>query len=178
MSPLRVAVLGPGGVGGLLAVLLAQQGHAVTCLARPGTAAHIDRHGLRLSSARYGELTAAVRGAELLDGPVDVCLVTPNATPLEAALERRPAGGPGDALLVPLLTGVEHMALLRRRYPDARTVAGAIRVVASRTSPGSVRHEGRLAAVQLGPAAEDLAEALEEAGLDVTVRADEASLLW
>ena len=40
---LRVAVLGPGGVGGMLGVLLSRQGHAVTCLARPGTAEHIDR---------------------------------------------------------------------------------------------------------------------------------------
>jgi 2-dehydropantoate 2-reductase len=178
VSTLRVAVLGPGGVGGLLAVLLARRGHAVTCLARPDTAAHIDRHGFRLTSPRFGELTAAARGAERLDEPVDVCLVTPKATQLVGALERVPADVLGGALLVPLLNGFEHMALLRERYPDARTVAGAIRTVASRPAPGTVRHEGQLAAVQLAPGAETLAGALEEAGLDVTLRADEASLLW
>jgi ketopantoate reductase len=79
---LRVAVLGPGGVGGLLAVLLARQGHDVVCLARTGTADHIDRNGLELISDRYGEVTARVRGAERLDEPVDVCLVTTKATQL------------------------------------------------------------------------------------------------
>jgi 2-dehydropantoate 2-reductase len=178
VDAMRVAVLGPGGVGGLLAVLLARQGHAVTCLARGETAAHIDRHGLRLSSDRYGELTAAASGSEQLAAGVDVCLVTTKATQLDEALERVPADVLGNAVLVPLLNGIEHMEVLRRRFPAARTVAGAIRVVASRPAPGAIRHEGQLAAVQLGPGAEELAAALEHAGLDVTTRSDEAGLLW
>jgi 2-dehydropantoate 2-reductase len=175
---LRVAVLGPGAVGGLVGALLARQGHAVTCLAGAGTAAHIERHGLRLTSDRYGEVTARAHGAELLDEPVDVCLVTPKSTRLGEALARVPAATLGDAVAVPLLNGLEHMTLLRQRYPDARVVAGAIRVVASRTAPGEVRHEGALAAVQLGPGADELADALSGAGLDVSVRPDEAGLLW
>ncbi|MFP5370652.1 MAG: ketopantoate reductase family protein [Actinomycetes bacterium] len=178
MDALRIAVLGPGGVGGLLGVLLAREGHAVTCLARSGTAAHIDRHGLSLTSDRYGEVRAPARGAEILGEPVDVCLVTTKATHLEQALDRVPALALGGALLVPFLNGIEHMAVLRGRYPDARTVAGAIRVVASRTGPGEIRHEGSLAAVQLAPGAEVLTEALRGAGLDVGVRPDEAGLLW
>ena len=175
---LRVAVLGPGAVGGLVGTLLARQGHAVTCLAGAETAGHIERHGLRLVSDRYGEVTAPAHGAELLTEPVDVCLVTPKATRLEEALERVPATALGDAVVVPLLNGLEHMALLRQRYPGARVVAGAIRVVASRTGPGVVRHEGTLAAVQLAPGAERLADALAGAGLDVAVRPDEVGLLW
>ena len=178
VDTLRVAVLGPGGVGGLLATLLARQGHAVIALARPETATYIDRHGLRLISDRYGEFTAPVRGAERLDESVDACLVTTKATQLDAALERVPPVVLDGALLVPLLNGVEHMAVLRRRYPAARTVAGAIRVTASRPAPGTIRHEGRLAAVELAPGAEALAEALRAAGLDVAVRTDEAALLW
>ncbi|SNR46757.1 2-dehydropantoate 2-reductase [Blastococcus mobilis] len=128
-------------------------------------------------------MTAPASGAELLTEPVDVCLVTPKATRLEEALDRVPAPAVRDAVLVPLLNGLEHMALLRQpllrqRYPDARVVAGAIRLVASRTGPGAVRHEGSLAAVQLAPGAEALAAALADAGLDVAVRPDETGLLW
>ena len=54
MDPLRVAVLGPGGVGGLVGTLLARQGHAVACLARAETAGHIERHGLRLVTTGTG----------------------------------------------------------------------------------------------------------------------------
>ena len=178
MDTLRVAVLGPGGVGGLIATLLARDGHAVVCLARPETATHIDRYGLRLSSDRYGEVSAPAHGAERLDSPVDACLVTTKATHLEEALERVPPDVLGGAVLVPFLNGVEHMELLRQRYPEARTVAGAIRVTAGRTAPGVIRHEGQLAAVQLAPRAEAVADALRTAGLDVAVREDERGLLW
>lgn len=173
-----MAVLGPGGVGGLVGTLLARQGHAVTCLAGAATAGHIQRHGLRLISDRYGDVIAEADGAEVLTDPVDVCLVTPKATRLGDALERVPAAALGHAVVVPLLNGIEHMALLRQRYPGARVVAGAIRVVASRTAPGEVRHEGTLAAVQLGPGAQEFADALADAGLDVTVRPGEVALLW
>ncbi|MGY1805087.1 ketopantoate reductase family protein [Blastococcus sp. SYSU D00922] len=178
MSTLRVAVLGPGGVGGLVGTLLARQGSAVTCLAGAGTAAQIEAHGLRLVSDRYGEVTAPAHGTERLAEPVDALLVTPKATRLEEALERVPADVLGGAVVVPLLNGIDHMAVLRQRYPDARVVAGAIRVVASRTAPGEIRHEGQLAAVQLCEGARPLADALAEAGLDVTVRPDEPGLLW
>ncbi|WP_346621134.1 2-dehydropantoate 2-reductase [Blastococcus montanus] len=175
---LRIAVLGPGGVGGLLAALLAREGHAVTCLARPETAAHLDEHGVRVASDRFGELTAPVRGAQRLDEPVDVLLVTTKATQLDDALGRVPADVLGDAVVVPLLNGVEHLAELRERYPAARVVAGTIRVFASRPSPGEIRHEGQLCAVQLAPGAEPLADALAGTGIDVAVRPDEAGLLW
>lgn len=175
---LRVAVLGPGGVGGMLGALLARDGHRVICLARPATAEHIDRHGLTLSSDRFGEFTAPARGTTRLDEPVDVCLVTPKATQLADALERLPADVLGTAVLIPLLNGIDHLELLRERYPAARTVAGAIQVAAHRSAPGTVRHDGTLATVTLGAGADDLAEALRAAGLDVAERPDERGLLW
>ena len=175
---MRIAVLGPGGVGGLIATLLARAGQDVTCLARPETAAHIAEHGLRLTSDRYGELTARPRAAERLDGPVDAVVVATKATHLDDALQRVPADVLGTAVVLPLLNGFEHMALLRRRYPDATVVAGAIRVVAHRPAPGQIRHEGRFADVQLTPDGEALDDAMREAGLAVTVRPDEAGLLW
>ena len=175
---MRIAILGPGGVGGLLAVLLARAGSDVVVLARPQTAAHVAGHGLRLTSERYGEVTAHPRAAERLGEPVDAVVVATKATQLDDALDRVPADALGGALLLPLLNGFEHMALLRDRHPAARAVAGAIRVVASRTAPGEIRHEGTLAAVQTTPEAGDLAAALQDAGLDVTVRPDEAGLLW
>jgi 2-dehydropantoate 2-reductase len=46
----RVAVLGPGGVGGLLAALLARSGAAVTCLAGPATVAVLARQGIHVES--------------------------------------------------------------------------------------------------------------------------------
>src|SRR3954467_2455037 len=78
----RFAVLGPGGVGGLLAALLARSGSAVTCLAGASTTQAIATSGIRVESARFGDFVAPVAAAEQLSEPVDVCLVTVKATQL------------------------------------------------------------------------------------------------
>src|SRR3954451_19364004 len=139
MSAFRVAVLGPGGVGGLLAGLLARSGTEVLCLAGAGTVDELDRGGLSVTSALFGDFVVPVRAAGRLTEPVDACLVTVKATQLDAALERLPADVLGDGLLVPFLNGVEHPAWLRDHYPAAAVVAGTIRVESSRTAPGKVR---------------------------------------
>jgi 2-dehydropantoate 2-reductase len=76
LAPWRVAVLGPGAVGGLLGALLARRGDEVTCLAPPATADHIARHGLQLRSPMLGDANVAVRAASRLAEPVDACFVT------------------------------------------------------------------------------------------------------
>jgi 2-dehydropantoate 2-reductase len=191
-------VLGPGGVGGLLAALLARRGDQVTCLARPATAAHLAANGLELRSPALGDARVAVAAATRLDHPVDVCFVTVKATQLEAAVEAVPAGALGDGLVVPFLNGIDHVAWLRGRYPPDQVVAGTIRVETTRVAPGVIEHASPFAVVELaagkapgggggsgGPRrpprsdrVEELAARLAETGLEVTVRDDEAQVLW
>lgn len=174
------AVLGPGGIGGLLGGLLARAGHTVTYLAGEATAADLDRDGLQVRSAALGDLTVPAAAATLLTGPVDACLVTVKATQLDDALRRVPADALGDALLVPFLNGVEHVDHLRRRYPAARVLAAAIRVESTRVAPGRIEHTSPFASVELAdsPATGALATHLRGAGLEVSVRDDERALLW
>jgi 2-dehydropantoate 2-reductase len=183
---LRVAVLGPGGVGGLLAALLARDGHEVTCLAPPATAAHLAARGIELRSAAYGHVRAPVRAAsELAAGEaMDAVLVAVKATQLEASVAAVPPGRLGDALLVPFLNGVEHPAWLRGRYPAWQVVPAAIRVESTRVAPGVIEHTSPFAVVELavgGPAdgrTRSLAAALAATGLEVMLRDDEATMLW
>lgn len=177
---MRIAVLGPGGVGGLLAALLAGAGHEIVCLAGNATTAAIRTEGVRLESGRFGLRVERVGAEELLDRPVDVCFVTVKATQLAAALERVPADLLGGALLVPLLNGVEHLALLRRRYPAVTVVAATIRVESTRTGPGQVRQDSPFASMEVchAPGVDRLADVLRTAGLDVRVRSDEVAVLW
>ena len=179
-----VAVLGPGGVGGLLGALLARAGATVTCLAGPSTVAVLNQQGIRVESGQFGDFTAPVRAAERLAEPVDVVLVTVKATQLDAALDRLPADVVASALVVPLLNGVEHVDLLRRRYPDATVVPASVRVESTRTAPGVVRHGTPFVAVELveddasAPAVRRLARDLERAGVTVRVSRDAATVLW
>jgi 2-dehydropantoate 2-reductase len=185
LPPIRVAVLGPGGIGGLLAVLLARRGDRVTCLAPPATAAHLAEHGLELHSPTLGDAKVAVEAATRLDHPVDVVFVTVKATQLAAAVEAVPAGVLGDGLVVPFLNGIDHMAWLRQRFPAGQVVAGTIRIESTRVGPGLIEHASPFAIVELAAAepsrrqqVEALGARLAATGLDVTVRDDEAATLW
>ena len=185
LPPARVAVLGPGGVGGLLAGLLARRGDQVTCLAPPATAAHLASHGLELRSPALGDARVRVEAASRLEHPVDVCFVTVKAGQLAAAVEAVPAEALGHGLVVPFLNGIDHVAWLRRRYPPGQVVAATIRVESTRVGPGVIEHASPFAVVELaaGEASpsdriEELAARLAETGLEVTVRDDEAATLW
>ncbi|MEV6749599.1 2-dehydropantoate 2-reductase [Streptomyces sp. NPDC051080] len=177
-SKSTVAILGPGGVGGLIGALLARDGHRVVCLAGQDTAAVLSQDGLRIESAQYGDFTAAVEADTQLREPVDAVFVTVKQTALHQALDRVPSSVLGDAIVIPLLNGLDHIALLRRRYPSARVVAGTIRVEATRTSPGCVIHSSPFANLELAAPLDDFADHLRHAGLGLTLRTDETAMLW
>lgn len=181
---LTVAILGPGGVGGLLAALLAKAGNRVICVAGEETVRTLRADGIRVRSAQFGDFTATVEADTELREPVDVCLVTVKHTALEAALERVPPAVLGDGLLVPLLNGVEHPDLLRTRYGADRVAPAVIRVESTRTAPGVIEHGSPFAEIDLTgdlvPRArlDLLAETLAAAGPSVRVLAEESAVLW
>lgn len=184
MEPISVAVLGPGGVGGLVAALMARAGDSVQVLAGQETTRAIDRDGLRVESAKFGDFTARVGTATHLEGAVDVCFVTVKATHLNEALTRVPADAVGEGLVIPFLNGIDHVDLLRATYPPAAVVAAAIRIETARVRPGLIRHGSPFALVQIAPSpanraqVELVAEHLRAAGFDVRLRGDELSMLW
>jgi len=184
---MNIAVLGPGGVGGLLAGALDRSGNDVTVVARESTAATIAAQGVRVSSVTLGDFTARPQAVSFLEEPVDALIVATKAAGLAEALQRI-AGEP--PLVLPLLNGLDHLAPLRERFDAATVVAGTIRVEADRPQPGVVVHTSRFLLVEMASryasAREGmgaLARALEGAG--VRARADhaisprsEAQVMW
>ncbi|RST12973.1 2-dehydropantoate 2-reductase [Streptomyces sp. WAC05374] len=181
-TPWTVAVLGPGGIGGLLAALLSRAGHRVICVAGQDTASTLSRDGIHLRSGQFGDFTATVEATTELREPVDLCLVAVKHTTLGPALDRVPPGVLGDrALVVPLLNGVEHADALRERYGSERVVPGVIRAESTRVAPGVVEHGTPFTEIDLAGPAErlaGLAGVLEAAGVSVRVREEEAAALW
>lgn len=179
-----MAVLGPGGVGGLLAALVARAGHRVICLAGDETARALRTDGIRVRSGRFGDFTAAVEADTELREPVDACLITVKHTALDAALERVRPEVLGDGLLVPFLNGVEHPATLRARYGAARVAPAVIRVESTRTAPGVIAHGSPFAEIDLTGASvprgrlDALAGVLAAASPTVRVMDDETATLW
>ena len=81
----RLAVLGPGGVGGLLAALLARAGDSVVVLAGDSTARTIADRGLRVESRLFGDFQVRVNSAVRLQTKLAACLVTVKATQLDSS---------------------------------------------------------------------------------------------
>lgn len=177
-----IAVLGPGGVGGFLAAVLARAGERVTVVAREPTAETIARDGIVVRSVLLGDFTARPAAATArLTEPVDVLFVATKAAGLDAALERVAAE---PRLVVPLLNGLDHVARLRERFGE-RAVVSTIRIEADRPQPGCVVHTSRFLLVELAsddpaprPRLEALAALLERAGVPARMAPSEAQALW
>lgn len=165
-----VAVLGPGAVGGALAVQMALAGERVVCVAKPETAALISRGGLSLLHDGE-ELTARPQAETTLAEPVDLLLVTVKAPYLAVALERVAVD---PVLVLPLLNGLEHMDVLRARFP-AVTAATIGRLEAYREGPTRiVQHNSALITV----AGDVVPAPLERAAIEVRPGGSETDVLW
>lgn len=171
---MRHAVLGSGGVGGLVAAALARVGRDVVMVGRPATIAATPDVTI-VDSAVLGTFEVAVPFVPTLDRVVDVVWVATKSGGLEAALDLVPADAVGDAVVIPLLNGVDHMALLRTRYPHV--VAGVMRVESERVAPGRIEQRSSFIRIDLA-AGDDIADDLTAAGITTRVGLDELSLLW
>jgi 2-dehydropantoate 2-reductase len=179
---MSVAVLGPGGVGGLLAGVLARAGTDVVVVARESTAATIARDGVRVQSVTFGEFSARPRALARLQEPVDALIVATKAAGLAPALECIETA---PTVVLPLLNGLDHIAVLRERFVADSVLAGSIRIEADRPQPGVIVHTSNFLLVSMAsaapskhPAMQALADTLSQAGVPVRVQDSEADVMW
>ncbi len=179
---MKIAVLGPGGVGGLLAGVLESTGSEVVLVARELTAQVIAREGLRVQSVTFGDLHTHPRAVARLQEPVDALIVATKAAGLDAALERIAIEPP---VVLPLLNGLDHLAALRERFMPGTVLAGSIRVEADRPQPGVVVHTSPFLLINMAavdPVADapmrELEAALVAAEVPVGILDSEAQVMW
>ncbi|HMG22695.1 MAG TPA: 2-dehydropantoate 2-reductase, partial [Kofleriaceae bacterium] len=179
-----IAVIGAGGVGGLLAALLARAGHDVRMLARGAALAAIRERGITVRGPD-AEFTAAIARASddpAALGAADIVLVTVKTWQL-AELGPRLAPVTGDrALVVPMQNGVEASETLARSLGDDRVIGGVCRMIAWAERPGEIRVLGVRPSLTIGPmhagqaaAVAACAEVLR-AGIEVIVGPDPADI--
>jgi len=126
---LRHAVLGPGGIGALVAATLARAGREVVLLIRPQSLRSYPGR-IQIESVVLGSFAVDVDAESQLGREVDVLWVTLKAIMLDAAVGLAPPEQVRHAAVVPLMNGIDHVARLRGRYE--LVVAGAIRVESGR----------------------------------------------
>jgi 2-dehydropantoate 2-reductase len=154
----------------------------VMVVARDSTAALISAQGLRVRSVLLGDFVVQPLASARLQEPVDVLIVATKAAGLAEAFERVEVA---PALVLPLLNGLDHLAVLRERFGDAPVVAGTIRVEADRPEPGVVVHTSRFLRVDMAShipfmrePMERLAGVLSDAGVPARVGDSEPQVMW
>lgn len=179
-----VAVLGPGAVGGALAVHLAGAGVHTVCVPRKDMAGILALSGLSLEVDGGEPLVARVEVREELTQPVRVLLITVKAHQLEEALEQVDPDAVEEAVVIPLLNGLEHLEVVRERL-GPRVAAGTI-------SRFEAYRVGRVQIIQKTPSAlvsiassdlplEELDRAaalLDRARFEVLIGESEKHVLW
>ena len=178
MTPLRHAILGVGGVGGLMGACLAKCGSPVSVVVRPET---LDRfpQQLQLESA-FGNFSVPVSRASHVP-PADVLWIAVKATQLDAALAAITKPGLVGTI-VPLLNGIDHLALLRAKYGEQKIIAATIAVESERIAPGHIVHRSPFARLNVSSAARTLLgstlDQLQEMGFTCRFLDDEPTLMW
>src|SRR6266567_1065219 len=178
MTALRHAILGAGGVGGLIGACLARCGASVTMVVRPESLAQYPER-LHLESA-FGNFAVPVsRAAEV--PPADVLWITVKATRLDAALTSFTKPDSVTAI-VPLLNGIDHLALLRARYGVGRVIAATIAGEMERVAPGHIVHRTPFARLNMSSTGRSLLgttlDEFQKMGFECQFIDDEPTLMW
>jgi 2-dehydropantoate 2-reductase len=182
---MRIGIVGAGGVGGLIAGLLARAGHDVALVARGKTRQALRERGLRVDSP-LGVFSTGVEAASPEElSPVDAVLVavkTWQVTEVAAAI------GPmlgSDTAVATLQNGVDAPDQCAAILGPGRVYGGICHVLSWIVEPGSVKHVAAPPRVTLGAwrsPVDDrlraLTRALENAGVQARIADDFTAALW
>jgi 2-dehydropantoate 2-reductase len=175
---LRHAILGAGGVGGLIGASLAHFRSPVTLVVRQETLADYPQR-LELESP-FGRFDVPVSVTAEVP-PVDVLWLTVKATQLDESL-RAITNPAAVRAIVPLLNGIDHIALLRSRYGTEKVIPATIAVESERVAPGHIIHRSPFARLNVSTVGRSLLEGtitqLQQLGFECHFVDDEPTLMW
>lgn len=185
---MKVAILGPGALGCLLAGTFSLAGEEVRLVDyRPERAALLNRQGVLLKTADGREkLVQVPTGLAGEVGPVDLTILTVKAHQTATAVQSLPILlGPGGIALT-LQNGLGNLEEMARVLGPERLLGGASILGATKLREGEVLLAG-LGPTYIGPppgsrvpaaAVEAVAALFRRAGLPCEVRGDIEAVLW
>ncbi len=157
---------------------LARSGAPVTLVVRNAALASYPRQ-LKLESP-FGNVTVPVSVAAEVP-PVDVLWLTVKATQLEESLAAL-AKPESVTAIVPLLNGIDHLALLRARYGTERVIPATIAVESERVAAGHIVHRSSFARLNVLSTGQHLLSStldeLQKIGFECRFIDHEPTLMW
>ncbi len=175
---MRHAVLGAGGVGGMMGACLAHVGEEVTFVVRPE--AFADYPPQVQFDSPLGSWSAEVAWSVSVPS-ADVLWLAVKATQLEAAISSI-----GDAesigAIVPLLNGIDHIERLRSKFGTERVIPATIAGEMERVSAGHFVHRSPFAVLNISGRGRGLlhpvSDRLRSLGFTCNFVDDETTLMW
>ena len=184
---MKVAVIGSGGVGGLVGGLLARAGIDVAFLARGRTLQAIQQQGLHVASplGDFSIRPVVASSDPAVLGGSDVVLVTVKAWQVMGIAPTLLPLLKHDTTVIPVQNGVEAADQLQSVLPTGVVVGGICHVLAWLEQPARVVHRGKGPLITLGelsgkvsPRLEKIAEAFRRAEISMALSPDIRADLW
>ncbi len=176
---MKHAILGAGAIGGVVGTAVASLGEDVTVVVRPEKLASYPANLTLERPSGSNSITAPAKAASSLTEPVDVLWIATKTYQMEGAL-KAVLGVPG--CIIPLLNGVDHVAVLRERFGKERVIPGTIAVEAERAAPGRFIQRSPFVHLNLASSGETLLgpviQKLTNLGFTCQFIANEQTLLW
>lgn len=170
----RIAVIGPGAVGGTVAALLGTAGHCMQLCARtPFEGLEVDTPTGHITA--YPEIVTDPADAS----PADWALVATKTYDAEGAARWFPAVVGADTRVAILQNGVEHVERFAAWLEPGRLLPAVVDIPAERSTPGcSVQRTPGSILVPEGADGADFVSLFEGVALAVSTTADFATALW
>jgi len=185
-SKARVAVLGLGGIGGLLSALLWRNGYDVVAVVREISMDSLIENGLHIKSSYYGNFIAKPKVVSLLKTPVDVLFVCVKSPFLLSALDQIKSDSLDKGVVVPLLNGLGHKQVLINKFGASVALATIGSIEAFKTSSFSIFHKSKsiphveisLNENVLKSKVDNISMLLNDIGFSVNLISSEKIVIW
>ena len=175
---MRHAILGAGGVGGMIGACLARASETVTLVVREETL-HAHPPTLQFESP-FGNWTGEVAWASTVP-PTDILWLAMKATQLDQAL-RSIVEPSSFTAIVPLLNGIDHLQLLRAKYGADRVIPATIAGEVERVAVGHIIHRAPFERLNVSSRGRKLLQTnldqLQSIGFTCSFVDDEITLMW
>lgn len=176
---MKHAILGAGAIGGLIGTVMASLGEEVIVIVRPEKLPSYPSNLTLERPTGFDTITAAAQSVSSLTEPVDVLWIATKTYQLETALKAVEAS---PRRVIPLLNGVDHVAMLRSRFGNECVVPGTIAVEAERLAPGRFIQRSPFVRFNLASSGEALLGSIvrqfTNLGFTCQFIANEQTLLW
>ncbi len=135
---MKVAVIGAGAIGSLVAGYLENKGEEVVLAGRPATVLAIQHEGLRISGVR-GAMIVPLHVADRITQPVDLAILAVKTQDLMQAMKMH-AASLGNAAVLTTQNGVQADAIVARFIPHERIISSIVMFGATYAGDAKVVH--------------------------------------